>query len=228
MAEIRAVARLDPELAAEGVVGLIERIWPALQNVDDSSGALGKATDKVVRELIDILLAAWPAERVWRRWVERLALAVEDDGVGYLWELDERFEEIASWRSRGVGAVPAAPTDDGVPEGTRFSATFLDYVDPVLQEVVELPEVREQTLQLAQMVWNAVVLDETRGTDEWVRQVREPLAGHPSLVLIDFLVDRKRQHFGAHRWLVGHAELFERDDGVSLRVSGCRADAVGE
>jgi hypothetical protein len=35
----------------------MERLWPTLQAVDSSSGALGTATNKTVHELIEILLA---------------------------------------------------------------------------------------------------------------------------------------------------------------------------
>jgi len=41
LAEIRAVARHDPTAAAEGAVLLLEKISPALCQVDSSSGALG-------------------------------------------------------------------------------------------------------------------------------------------------------------------------------------------
>ena len=38
VSEIRKVAKADPLLAGDGVVTLMERIWPALQQVDSSSG----------------------------------------------------------------------------------------------------------------------------------------------------------------------------------------------
>ena len=41
VAEIKAVARADAVLAAEGAVVLIERLSPALENIDSSSGAIG-------------------------------------------------------------------------------------------------------------------------------------------------------------------------------------------
>jgi len=48
VSEIKGVARTQPVMAAEGVVQFCERIWPALQQVDSSTGALGTA---VVRSL---------------------------------------------------------------------------------------------------------------------------------------------------------------------------------
>src|ERR1035438_9813686 len=41
--EIKKVARKDPVTAGHGVVSLMEKIWPAFQDVDTSSGALGSA-----------------------------------------------------------------------------------------------------------------------------------------------------------------------------------------
>ncbi len=57
LTEIKLVARIDPILGAEGAVALLERISPALENVDSSSGAIGTAVitrlalspDKTVR-----------------------------------------------------------------------------------------------------------------------------------------------------------------------------------
>ena len=39
--EIKKVARKDPVTAGDGVVSLVERIWPAFQDIDTSSGGLG-------------------------------------------------------------------------------------------------------------------------------------------------------------------------------------------
>jgi hypothetical protein len=36
--EIHVVAKSDPVRAGEGTVSLIERLWPALQDIDTSSG----------------------------------------------------------------------------------------------------------------------------------------------------------------------------------------------
>jgi hypothetical protein len=44
--EIRQAARRDPVLGAEGAVLLLERISPALENVDSSPGAIGTAVNK--------------------------------------------------------------------------------------------------------------------------------------------------------------------------------------
>jgi hypothetical protein len=41
--EIQKAAKVDPVAAGDGVVTLMERIWPAFQSIDTSSGALGGA-----------------------------------------------------------------------------------------------------------------------------------------------------------------------------------------
>ncbi len=56
--EIRKVARTDLVLAAEGAVALMERLWPALQDIDTSSGALGNAVHRTLEQLIPALISA--------------------------------------------------------------------------------------------------------------------------------------------------------------------------
>ena len=78
--EITVVAKSDPVLAGEGIVSLLERLWPALQGIDTSSGALGRVVHRTLGELIPILIAA-PADVAARSaWLERLFQAVMDDG----------------------------------------------------------------------------------------------------------------------------------------------------
>lgn len=52
LSEIRAVARHDPAAAAEGAVLFLEKLSPALCQVDSSSGALGSATYLAVQTLV--------------------------------------------------------------------------------------------------------------------------------------------------------------------------------
>lgn len=97
VAEIKSVAKLDPVMAGDGVVSLAERIWPAFQGIDSSSGALGSAVFRTLEELIPLLIAA-PAEPATRRkWLTRLFEAVQNDGVDYLSPLEDRWGEIAQY-----------------------------------------------------------------------------------------------------------------------------------
>src|SRR5450755_2928131 len=80
VAEIKGIARIDLITAGDGVVCLLERIWPAFEHVDTSSGALGGAVNWTQSELLPILVEA-PADRKTRnQWLDRLWQAVEEDG----------------------------------------------------------------------------------------------------------------------------------------------------
>jgi len=58
LAEIRAVARKDPVVAAEGAVSMLEKLSPALEQVDSSSGALGTAVNRAIDILVPIIVKA--------------------------------------------------------------------------------------------------------------------------------------------------------------------------
>jgi hypothetical protein len=100
--EIKREARKDPVIAGDGIVTLMERIWPAFQSVDTSSGALGGAVARALEELLPIAIDA-PASRNTRdRWLDRLWRAIEEDGVSYLWLVQEKWGELC--RSREVAS----------------------------------------------------------------------------------------------------------------------------
>ena len=89
---------LKPDIivaAGDGAVSLMERIWPAFQGIDTSSGALGAAVFRTINELIPVLAGA-PADHTTRsKWLERLFEAVQNDGVEYLAPVEDRWGEIA-------------------------------------------------------------------------------------------------------------------------------------
>ena len=92
--EIKKVAKKEPELGGEGAVRLIEKLWPALEHIDTSSGALGSAVNKALDDLIPIIVKA-PADRKIRdKWLERLWQAMADDGVDYLSPVGDRWGEL--------------------------------------------------------------------------------------------------------------------------------------
>jgi len=116
--EIKSVARTDPVIAGDGVVSLIERVWPAFQDIDTSSGALGGAVHWAQDELLPIVIEA-PADRKTRdKWLDRLWRAIEDDGVDYLSPVGSRWgelcgsREVASyWADRFLGLLRTAWSD---------------------------------------------------------------------------------------------------------------------
>lgn len=61
VSETKKVARRDPVLAAEGAVLFLERVSPAIEHVDGSSGAIGTAVNCAIEELVPILAEA-PAD----------------------------------------------------------------------------------------------------------------------------------------------------------------------
>jgi len=94
--EIKKLAKSDPVQAAEGAVFLMERIWPVLEHVDSSSGSLGSTVYWTLTELLPIVIDA-PADRKTRdRWLERLYLAIQEDGVDYLDRVKDDWGPLCS------------------------------------------------------------------------------------------------------------------------------------
>ena len=60
-AEIRKVRRSDAVRAAEGAVLFLEKLSPALEHVDSSSGAIGNAVNRAIEELVPVIATA-PAD----------------------------------------------------------------------------------------------------------------------------------------------------------------------
>ncbi len=116
--EIKKVAKVDPVTAGDGVVALVERIWPAFESIDTSSGALGGAVYWAQQELLPILIEA-PADRKTRdKWLDRLWQAIENDGVSYLSPVEDRWgelcgsSEVAShWAGQLIGLLRTAWSD---------------------------------------------------------------------------------------------------------------------
>ena len=118
VAEIKKVARAEPVIAAEGVVCLMERIWPAFQGIDTSSGALGGAVNWAQDELLPIAIAAGADRKTRDKWLDRLWQAILDDGVNYLSMVEERWGELccssevaARWADQLVGGLRTAMSD---------------------------------------------------------------------------------------------------------------------
>ncbi|PLY13871.1 MAG: hypothetical protein C0631_12650 [Sedimenticola sp.] len=94
VSEVKKVARKDPLIGAEGAVRLMEKIWPALEHVDSSSGALGSAVNKTLDALMPILVNASADEKTRDKWLDRLWQAMEDDGVDYLSPVGDHWGEL--------------------------------------------------------------------------------------------------------------------------------------
>jgi len=117
--EIGKAARKDPELAADGAVTLLERLSPALEHVDSSSGAIGTAVNNAIAELVPIIAGAPAGPETRERWLERLWEALETDQIPYIesmadfWgELCASKEAASAWADRLVGITRMALSPD--------------------------------------------------------------------------------------------------------------------
>lgn len=88
------VARRELVVAADGAVSLLEKLLPALERADSSSGAPGTAVNREVDALVP-LMAGVDAPAVMReRWLERLFDALQNDQMPYIEGLGERLDEL--------------------------------------------------------------------------------------------------------------------------------------
>ncbi|MDQ6616527.1 MAG: hypothetical protein M3083_17745 [Actinomycetota bacterium] len=127
--EIKKVGRRDPVLGADGAVTLLERLSPALEHVDSSSGAIGTAVNNAISQLIPIIGGAPADERTRGGWLERLWAAHEADRMPYIESLAESWGELcaskevaSAWADRLVGVTRMALSpDQGI--GGHFHGT---------------------------------------------------------------------------------------------------------
>jgi hypothetical protein len=94
IAEIKQVARKEPVLAAEGAVILLEKLSPALEHVDGSSGAMGSSVNKAIEILVPLIAKADVDIRVRQRWLERLWQALQGDEMPYIECLGDYWGEL--------------------------------------------------------------------------------------------------------------------------------------
>lgn len=94
VAEIKLVARKETVLAAEGAITLLEKLSPALEQVDSSSGALGSAVNKAIDTLVPIIVKADVERQLRQRWLERLWQALQDDEMPYIELLGDYWGEL--------------------------------------------------------------------------------------------------------------------------------------
>jgi len=146
--EIKQAARRDPLLGAEGAVLLLERISPALENVDSSSGAIGTAVNKALDALVPLITEVVADVQLRDGWLDRLWAAIEADQIPYLDRLPDYWGDLcgskelaAVWADRLNGitrlALSPDPTVRGYYCGTSACLSAL-YRAERYQEIVEL------------------------------------------------------------------------------------------
>src|SRR2546425_8052564 len=119
VAEVRKVRRSNSVLAAEGAVLFLEKVSPALEHVDSSSGAIGNAVNRAIEALVAIIASA-PADATTRAgWLERLWEAHANDAIPYIERLGDFWGELcgspelaSAWADRLVGIVAMALSPD--------------------------------------------------------------------------------------------------------------------
>lgn len=123
LSEIKQVARLEPVLAAEGAIALLERISPALEHVDSSSGAIGGAVNRTVAELVPIIARDFADKNP--------AFAVEAGLAALRWLVQGYGYEITSadvWAAYSH-TIKAAATVDGGHDIRRRILALIDSAD---------------------------------------------------------------------------------------------------
>jgi hypothetical protein len=152
------VARHDKLLAAEGAVLLLERLSPALEHVDSSSGAIGSAVNRAIDALVETITSA-PADPGTRdRWLERLWDAYQADQIPYIETLGDHWGDLcgspavaARWADRLIGICRMAfdpdPKVRGYFHGTTVCLSAL-LAAGRHQEILDLLEINPRT------IWN--------------------------------------------------------------------------
>lgn len=117
--EIKAVARARRTRAADGAVLFLERVSPALEQIDSSSGAIGRAVNDAITALVTIIASARAERKTREAWLERLWAAHEADAIPYIETLADYWGELcgstevaSEWADRLVGITPMALSPD--------------------------------------------------------------------------------------------------------------------
>ncbi len=119
VSEIKKVRRRDANLAAEGAVLLLEKLSPALEHVDSSSGAIGTAVNRAIEALVPIIAGAPADDKMRNAWLERLWDAYQEDQMPYIERLGDHWgdlcasNEVAShWADQLIGTCRMAWSPD--------------------------------------------------------------------------------------------------------------------
>lgn len=183
LTEIRAVARHDPARAAEGAVLLLEKLSPALFQIDSSSGALGNAAYAAVQELAPLISQAPVSTPVRRQWLDRLFEAFREDDTPYIESLGDHWGDLcATQELASAWADQLLPTLRNVLR-ERTSGTYAFFSGTTLcYSALFKADRHDQILELLNLdphpiwtylVWGAKVLATRGQIDEAIAYLRE-------------------------------------------------------
>lgn len=96
LTEIKQVARKEPALGAEGAVTFLEKLSPALEQVDSSSGALGTAVNRAIDTLVPIIAKPKVDTEIRQDWLDRLWNAIQEDRMPYIEKLADYWGELCA------------------------------------------------------------------------------------------------------------------------------------
>ena len=169
--------------AAEGAVLLLEKLSPALCQIDSSSGALGNATYAAIQELAPLISQAPVSTKVRQKWLDRLFDAIQEDDPPYIESLGDYWGDLCATKElASAWADQLLPTLKNVlrerKRGTYafFSGTTLCY------SALFKANRHDQILELLAMdprpiwpylVWGAKVLATRGQIDEAIAYLRE-------------------------------------------------------
>jgi hypothetical protein len=194
LVEIRAVARQDPASAAEGAVLFLEKLSPALNQVDSSTGALGNAAYAAVQDLVPLIRSASVHTAVRKKWLDRLFEAIQEDDPPYIESLGDHWGELCATPELASSWADALlPTQRNVPRESKrgayafFSGTTLCYSALFKagrhDELLDLLAMDPRPIWLY-LVWGARVLIARGQVDEAIAYVRERAGSTTSLETI--------------------------------------------
>ena len=129
----------------------LERVSPALEHVDSSSGAIGTAVYHAIEAFVPIIAAAPADPKARQRWLDRLWAAHEADAIPYIETLADHWgelcasKEVAShWADELVGITRMALSPDpelhGQFHGTSACLSSL-YAAERYEEIVDIVQV---------------------------------------------------------------------------------------
>jgi len=94
ISEIKLVTKKEPVLAAEGAILFLEKLSPAIEGVDSSSGAIGSAVNRAIETLVPVIANAKVDMATRQGWLEHLWEAVQDDDIPYIESLGDFWGEL--------------------------------------------------------------------------------------------------------------------------------------